>query len=83
MSISNAKIFLKKIQEEDEFRSEFYVVNNEKDFVSILEKNQIPFSSSELDEAFNNRLANCQTEEQADALYNALNFYKIIVSAFK
>jgi predicted ribosomally synthesized peptide with nif11-like leader len=82
MSIQNAKLFFKKVQTDKSFRDTIIVSDTESDFSAVLDEFGIPFTSSEIEEAFNMLHVQCQFEHEAENLKQAYIYYQLLVSAF-
>lgn len=82
MSIQNAKFFLKDIQESDSFRDDINSLKTINEFNELLEQRELPFSSSEIEEAFNMLHVQCQSESEAESLKNAYLYYQLIIATF-
>jgi hypothetical protein len=83
MSIIGAKIFLKKVSEDKSFRKQLNMVSTRSEFHEVLNLYDVAFTSDEFEEAFNNLHTSCQTAEEADSLFNARNYYFLIITALK
>ena len=82
MSIQNAKFFLKDIQQSDRLRDEINSLKTVNEFTEYLEQCKLPFSSSEIEEAFNMLHVQCQSENEAESLKNAYLYYQLIIATF-
>ena len=68
MTIANAKKFIDRGMADDQFRGELNGTDSISELYRTLNDSGLPFSPEEFEEAFRNRLVQCQFEEQADRL---------------
>lgn len=66
MSIQNALIFFREIENNPELRKQCYTCKSRMELLDMLDKKGRGFSSEESENAINNLLLKCQTYEQAD-----------------
>jgi len=83
MSIQAAKLFIKGLQFDKAFRKDVSATKNIDEFNEVLDDYDLKFSSSEVEESYNMLKVQCQFEEQADSLQNAISYYYMILRSFE
>lgn len=78
MAIQNAIRFIRKVQRDDEFRSELYSVSNDEEYLSFLKTKDLEFTNYEFEEGYNVLLGQCQFEEDHDALQNVVHLVNLL-----
>lgn len=68
MTIGNARRFIKRAQHEKELRNSLNRASDTAELSRILEKEDLAFSSYEFEEAFSNKLTQCQTADEVEQL---------------
>ena len=79
MSIHNAKKFISRIMEEPSLRDRLNGASSIDELFAVLVKEGIPFTHSEFEEAYSNRLVSCQFEEQASHLNELKMWWKLLL----
>lgn len=83
MSIQAAKLFIKGLQFDKAFRKDINTAKTLDEFNCVLDDYDLQFSSSEIEESYNMLKVQCQYEEQADSLQNAISYYYMILRSFE
>ena len=78
MAIQNAIRFIRKVQREDDFRSELYSVSNDEEYRAFLKTKELEFTNYEFEEGYNVLLGQCQFEEEHDALQNVVHLVNLL-----
>ncbi len=80
MSVQNAKNLIKKVQTDDAFRKEMYLVKGVEGFNKFIAEKDLTFDENEFEDAYNMMVLQCQLEKDHDELENVVNLIKLIVA---
>ncbi len=79
MSIQNAKRFIERVKDDVIFRKQMYKVDGIDGFNQFIQKNDLPFSETDFEEAYSMMMFKCQFAEEHDELENTVNLIKLVV----
>lgn len=78
MAIQNAIRFIKKVQQDKEFRGELFQVKDDAEYQAFLKGKDLEFSNFEFEEGYNMLLTECQYEEDHDSLQNVVHLINLL-----
>lgn len=81
MALNNVEKFLNKIETTPELRKTAYKCNNKSELDNFLKTNDLHFTYNEFEAAIDMLHVKCQTEEQANELFEKINWFKFLYAA--
>ena len=82
MTIAAAKMFIKQAMASSEFVSRLNSLESFDEFKRVLCEEGFEFEVSDFEEAFNNLHTQCQTQEQADLLFQIKSWWDCMLSIY-
>jgi hypothetical protein len=83
MAIQNAIKLINAIDSDNGLRKSLYSLKKSADLEDFLNKNDLKFDMNEFEEAVNFLHVKCQFKEQADDLFQKVEWFRYIVASLK